>query len=258
MSLDVNPEWWKTLFDEVYLLTDARSVADTEVTRREVDIICELLPLQPQDRILDLCGGQGRHSFELLQRGYSGCTVLDYSEVLLEQGRQRCRGNGSSIAFVQGDATRTGLPEATFDHVMILGNSLGYLPQTTDDLQILCETRRLLRPGGNLLIDITDGAVVRERFNANAWHEIEEKILVCRQRELTADAVQVREMVVCKERGLIRDQTYAIRTYEAEKIEALVGEAGFRKIALHRNFSPQRKNGDYGFMNHRLLLTARA
>jgi len=256
MSIEVNPDWWKTLFDEVYLLTDARSVEDAEVTRREVDVFCELLPLQPEHRILDLCGGQGRHSIELTERGYKACTVLDYSETLLERGRRLSTGNGTSIRFVQGDATQTGLPDASFDHVLILGNSLGYLPQSTDDLQIMREARRLLCPSGWLLVDITDGAVVRERFTANAWHEIEEKILVCRQRELDAETMRVREVVLCKERGLIRDQTYAIRTYEPERLESLVREAGFEDVRLYRNFSPQQQQGDYGFMNHRLLLTA--
>jgi D-alanine-D-alanine ligase len=40
MSIKVDPDWWKTLFDEVYLLTDARSVCDARITRREVDLIC--------------------------------------------------------------------------------------------------------------------------------------------------------------------------------------------------------------------------
>ena len=61
MSFDVSPNWWKSLFDELYLLTDARTIADDELTRREVDVLCELLPLKYDDRILDLCGGQGRH-----------------------------------------------------------------------------------------------------------------------------------------------------------------------------------------------------
>lgn len=256
MSFSVSPDWWKTLFDEVYLLTDARSVNDAEVTRREIDVVCDLLPLQPGHRILDLCGGQGRHSLELARRGYINCTVLDYSEVLLERGRQQASGRGSRINFVQGDAARTGLPDSAFDHVMILGNSLGYLPQATDDLLIMQEARRLLRPGGRLLVDITDGDVVRERFAPNAWHEIAEDIVVCRQRELTADVVRVREVVLCKERGLIRDQSYAIRTYSPTLLETLVFDAGFTDVAIHRNFSPRDGGGDYGFMNHRLLLTA--
>ncbi len=60
MTIDVDPDWWKTLFDEVYLVTDARSVGDESITRQEIDIILELVPMQPDDRILDLCGGHGR------------------------------------------------------------------------------------------------------------------------------------------------------------------------------------------------------
>ncbi len=69
MTIQVDPDWWKTLFDDIYLLTDARSVCDEEITRREVDLICELLPIRPDHKILDLCGGHGRHSLELAARG---------------------------------------------------------------------------------------------------------------------------------------------------------------------------------------------
>jgi len=257
MKIDVTPDWWKTLFDEVYLLTDARSVCNDDVTRREIDVICELLPLQEADSILDLCGGHGRHSLELARRGYPQCTVLDYSQVLLERGRAAAEQIGCPVAFVQGDATATGLPEGTYDHALILGNSLGYMPEAVNDLQIMQETLRLLKPGGCLLVDVTDGIVVREKFSPNAWHEIEGKIIVCRQRELVDNFIRAREVVLCKDQGLVRDQSYAIRLYAPETLEALVDEAGFSDIFIHRGFSAQGKDGDYGFMNHRLIITAR-
>ena len=54
MNIDVDPNWWKTLFDEVYLKTDARSVCDRELTRREVDVILKMIPIRPTHKILDL------------------------------------------------------------------------------------------------------------------------------------------------------------------------------------------------------------
>lgn len=257
MNIDVNPDWWKTLFDEVYLLTDARSVCNDDVTSREIDVICELLPLQPADAILDLCGGQGRHSLELARRGYPQCTVLDYSHVLLERGQAKAQQTGCPVTFVQGDATATGLPAEAYNHAMILGNSLGYMSESVDDLQIMQETMRLLKPGGWLLVDVTDGVAVREKFNPNAWHEIEEKFIVCRQRELVDNSIRAREVVICKEQGLVRDQSYAIRLYDTETLGALVDEAGFDDACIQQGFSTQKKDGDYGFMNHRLLITAR-
>lgn len=254
MSIKVDPDWWKSLFDEMYLLTDARTVDDDDLTAREVDMLCQLLSLQEDDQILDLCGGQGRHSLELAARGYQGCTVLDYSDVLLTKGRSTAAEKGCRLEFVQGDATSTGLRSASYDHVMILGNSLGYLPRPSDDLQILQEAGRLLRPGGQLLLDVTDGSVVRERFAPNAWHEVAEDIVVCRQRQLEEMSIKCREVVLCKEKGLLRDQTYAIRTYEADHLQQLVNKAGFSGVSVQKGFASQQLKGDYGFMNHRLLV----
>ena len=257
MKIDVKPNWWKTLFDDVYLMTDARSVCDDEITRREVDAVCSLLALAKEDAILDLCGGQGRHSIELARRGYGHCTVLDYSDVLIEHGRSNALQGGFPVRFVQGDAVDTGLPDQAYDHVLILGNSLGYMPEAVDDLRILREVVRVLKPGGSLLIDVTDGAVVREKFNPNAWHEIDDRIVVCRQRQLEGEFIRAREVVLCKEQGLMRDQTYAIRLFLPEVLENLVGMAGLVGFSMQRGFSAHDKEGDYGFMNHRLLVTAR-
>lgn len=42
--IKVAPDWWKTLFDETYLITDARTVCDEGLTCREVDkIVCNKL-----------------------------------------------------------------------------------------------------------------------------------------------------------------------------------------------------------------------
>jgi len=45
MSVQVDDNWWKHFFDEVYLLTDARSVCDEELTSQEVDFLEETLGL---------------------------------------------------------------------------------------------------------------------------------------------------------------------------------------------------------------------
>lgn len=257
MGIDVDPEWWKSLFDDVYLVTDARSVGDEILTRREVDVLCEMLPLRKDDCILDLCGGQGRHSLELLGRGFGNCTVLDYSGALIERGKAAAAQRGMDLQFVQGDASGTGLPGRSFDHILILGNSLGYLPEPTDDVRIMKEALRLLRPGGWILVDVADGSVMRRKFNPNAWHEIEGDIVVCRERELGKDSIRAREVVISKKRGLVRERTYAIRTYGPDGLTELVRKAGFEEVSVRRGFSSREAEGDYGFMDQRLITTAR-
>ena len=255
MTIHVDPDWWQTLFDEVYLTTDARSVCDENLTRREVDLLARLVPLNPDHRILDLCGGHGRHTLELCRQGYTRCTVFDYSQPLLEKGRQATQKENYPVEFVQGDARDTGLPSAYFDHVFILGNSLGYIAKANADLAILMETKRVLKNGGRLLLDVTDGDAVRARFTPNAWHEIGTDVVVCRWREINQDMVSVREMVLDKLQGLIRDCNYCIRLYTAAELKRLACEAGFANVAVHTHFDHHLAGQDLGFMNHRMLLT---
>ncbi len=257
MTIAVETDWWKTLFDEIYLTTDARSVCDEELTRREVDLFCELIPFRAHDCILDLCGGQGRHAVELCRRGIGRCTVFDYSQALLRIGAQEACTADCDVAFVQGDARSLQFDAESFQHVLILGNSLGYVADDKADVQILREVRRVLAPGGWLLVDVTDGDYLREHFTPNAWHEIEADVVVCRQREMHADRVCAREMVLSKQRGLVRDRNYAIRLFDAETLTDLALRAGLDDIRLHRNFKPSRRDEDTGFMNHRMVMTAR-
>lgn len=257
MTIEVDPGWWKTLFDEVYLVTDARSVADEDVTRQEIDIFTSLLPLQPNNRILDLCGGHGRHAMELSRRGFCDCTVFDYSRPLLDIGARNAAKKGYAIRFLQGDARDTALNTASFDHVLILGNSLGYIQKPEADLQILQESRRLLKTQGCLLLDVTDGKAVSENVSPHAWHEIGDDVVVCRQREVIDGRICAREMVLSKKEGLIRDKTYGIRMYGAEDLADLVSRAGFDEVQVYTDTSVFDCTFDVGCMNHRLVVTAR-
>jgi len=257
MTIHVNPDWWKTLFDEIYLVTDARTVCNDKTTRYEVDVFSRLLPMDPGDRILDLCGGQGRHTLELCRRGYQHCTLLDYSEALLKIGKENAERHDYHVRFVQGDARRTQLEAESYDHVLLLGNSLGYIPDADADQLILKECRRLLKPGGWLLLDVTNGEAVSASLAPIAWHEIDEDVVVCRERELQDNCVCARELVLSKERGMIRDATYCIRLYNARELSDLVTGAGFLDEKVHSMDENSDPRVDLGCMNHRLLAVAR-
>jgi D-alanine-D-alanine ligase len=111
----------------------------------------------------------------------------------------------------------------------------------------------VLRPGGWLLIDVTNGTAAKDSFNPTAWHEIGTDIVVCRERKIEENTVYSREMVLSKQEGLIRDCTYSIRLYESQTIGGLLEQAGFKQINVHTDFFPHLRSGDYGFMNRRML-----
>src|SRR5688572_4954646 len=68
------PEWWRTLFNAVYLRTDGDVVENRSNTVREVDMLVQAAGLELNDRVIDLCCGQGRHCLELARRGFKSVT----------------------------------------------------------------------------------------------------------------------------------------------------------------------------------------
>jgi len=160
----VPPDWWRTLFDETYLQTDARSILDEELTRQEVDAVIQTLDLGREECILDLCGGQGRHALEMARRGYSRVLVLDFSQPLLSWGRTQAQREGRAVAWVRGDARSLPFVEGNFHAVLCLANSFGYGATRGDDLQILQEAHRLLQPGGRLFLEVADPGYVRAQL----------------------------------------------------------------------------------------------
>ena len=117
MKIDADGNWWKDMFDEIYLLTDARSVDDQTLTAREVDFLEKNILENRSLPVLDMCGGQGRHALELTRRRFSQVTVLDFSPYLLQRGREQAQNEGLNTAFVQGDARAAGFYDSSFDFV---------------------------------------------------------------------------------------------------------------------------------------------
>jgi SAM-dependent methyltransferase len=183
--------------------------------------------------------------------------VLDYSQPLLDIGARVADQRRYPVRFVQGDARQTELTSGAFDHVLILGNSLGYIPEPDADLRILQESRRLLKSRGWLLLDVSDGEAVSTKIAPHAWHEIGDDVVVCRQREVKDGLVCAREMVLSKGQGMIRDRTYCIRLYGADDLAALVFRAGFGNVQVHSDASALNRTEDVGCMNHRLVVAAR-
>jgi hypothetical protein len=65
-----------------------------------------------------------------------------------------------------------------------------------------------------------------------------------------------REMVLSKENGLVRDETYCIRLYDANELADLITRAGFIDINVYSDASAMKATMDVGCMNHRLVAVA--
>ena len=254
-------EWWRKLFNALYVKTDGDVVENAENTRREADFIVAAAAIQPHSNILDLCCGQGRHCLELARRGFRHVMGVDRSRYLIRLAKKRAQTEGLSVAFKEGDARNPRLTENSFDCVAIMGNSFGYFSNKQDDEKVLNTVGKLLRPSGQLVLDITDGAHMSENFERRSWEWIDEHHFVCRERSISADGERLisREVIVNDETGVIADQFYAERLYTRESIGKLLEKTGFRNIRHHGHAEAvSDRDQDLGMMARRILLTADA
>lgn len=254
-------DWWRTLFNALYLKTDGDVVENGSNTVRDIDMVVAAAGLVPGDRVLDICCGQGRHAIELARRGFTGVVGVDRSRYLVRLARRRAREAGLDVTFHEGDARKVRVPESGFACVTVMGNSFGYFEQEEDDLKVLQAVKRALRSQGTLVLDLADGDWLKDNYERRSWEWIDGEHLVCRERSLAADQRRLisREVVVHAERGVIADQFYAERLYSRTQIDELLTAAGFDAIRFHDEVvSDSARNQDLGMMARRILITARA
>ena len=252
-------DWWRSLFTSLYLRTDGDVVENDTNTVREVDLLMQATGIDVNDRILDLCCGQGRHCLELSRRGFLNITGLDRSRYLIRLARKRAKKENLVISFHEGDARKFRFPESSFQCVSILGNSFGYFEREEDDIAVLEAVKKVLVSGGSLAMDLVDGGWMREHFENRSWEWIDSSHFVCRERSLASNGSRMisREVVVHSERGVIADQFYAERLYDRERIIKLLYEIGFINVRIHGELTASSdRDQDLGMMARRLFITA--
>jgi SAM-dependent methyltransferase len=236
-------EWWRTYFDDQYLL-EYEPIFSSERDRLDVARIIEVLELPTGARILDVPCGQGRHAHLLAEAGFD-VTGLDYSTVLLK--RARARGTGTRLRYARGDMRA--LPRdwtGKFDAVLNLFTSFGFFAHPADDATVMGEFARALKPGGTLLWHggSRDGVVAR--FIARDWWSSKDGTMIGHERSFDPLSGVLSVRTTVKGARTDREREHQIRLYTATRLAELCADAGliveqawdgWRERALTRNSS---------------------
>lgn len=132
-----------------------RFVWDTQTgpwTTSQVRKIVQILQARrsaPGERVLDAGCGTGYHAVGLAHAGFH-VTGIDYAAGMLARARDKVTDELSGIiSFQRADLNaRLGFPAGHFDHVI----NISVLQLTTDPALTLGELRRVLKPGGTLVL----------------------------------------------------------------------------------------------------------
>ncbi|MFH8405953.1 methyltransferase domain-containing protein [Streptomyces sp. NPDC018019] len=120
---------------------------------RQTEYLADVLTgcgLPPDARLLDIGCGTGGPAIRLAQRSGGRVTGITVSRAQLARCAERLRtaGLAGRVDFAYGDVMRLGFPDDSFDAAW----SIDCFPHLSDRPAGLRQVRRVLRPGGHLLL----------------------------------------------------------------------------------------------------------
>jgi arsenite methyltransferase len=167
--------------------------------QRRRRLVHEALDARPGERVLDVGCGPGFYVAELLERvGPGGAVVgVDASPQMLGLAAHRCEGHGN-VTFHEAPATSLPVGDESVDAAL----SVQVLEYVGDVDTALAEMRRVLRPGGRVVLWDVDWSTVTwhstaparmdrvlHAFDAHLTHPTLPRTLAARLRSTGFDAV---------------------------------------------------------------------
>ncbi len=215
--------WSRGFFDDAYFDLHAPLFPEAE-SRHEVGSMRELLGLPVGARLLDVPCGWGRH-LKLFAEAGADAFGADRSLPLLERARP--------ARVAAADLRALPFRDGAFDAVVDVFTSVGLFLDDAEDVRALAEARRVLRPGGALLLEtmhrddviaayarrdhwtLPDGTEVRVRRRFDPVTGISHERLRWRRDERSGE------------------KRHALRLRTATEIDRLLREAGFARLAYY-------------------------
>lgn len=217
---------WDRYFDQHYACTAPRT-QPPEVAEEEAEASMRLSDCIPPSVVLDMPCGYGRHSALLAKVGYR-VVGMDRSAPLLEEARKR--GMGSSLWLARADYRAIPSVADAFDVVLNLFTSFGFYDEEVN-LKVLREFRRVLKPGGRLVLEIQHRDALVRDFQAHDWLEVPQvgTLVIDRIFDPVEGVIRATQALL-QEGGHANSQSYTLRVYTATELVQLVRQAGFAEV----------------------------
>ncbi len=200
-----------------------------ESSDADAALIWRLLDVGAAGEILDLACGHGRIANRLAGLGAT-VTGLDATPVFLERAAADAAARGVTVDYVQGDMRSLPWGDATFECVICWFTSFGYFDDH-DNRRVLAEVRRVLRPGGRLLLENNNLAGVLGRWLPSVVFERDGDLAIDRaQFDPTTGRARTERTVIRD--GQVRTFVFSVRMFIAVELRAWLLEAGFSDVAF--------------------------
>ena len=223
--------WFETAFRSEYLRVYRHR--DEESANREAEFFLTAADLGPDDRVLDLACGAGRHARPLAR---AGCrvTALDLSGDLLTEARRL-----ETPGLARADMRTLPLGAGSFTAVASFFTSFGYFAEEAEDRRVLAEVSRVLEPGGRYLMDFLD----RDRAVAGLVphsEDIVDGLELIQDRWVDEEQQRVEKSVLVRRPGeteSLVSYVESVRLYRNEEITAMMRAEGLEVLERFGSFA---------------------
>ncbi len=201
--------------------------------------------------VLDLGCGPGRHAIPLARRGLH-VTGVDRTPFLLERARERGLAENVQVEWVRADMRDFVRPER-YDLVVSMFTSFGYFDERSDDIRVLRNMYRNLRPGGACLIDTLGKEVMARIFQPTTSTTMPDGSLLVQRHEIRADRNRIWNEWILIRGDRARSFGFYLRIYSGQELKERLEQVGFTDIHLYGDLDVN----EYGPEASRLVVVAR-
>lgn len=231
-------EWAFRFFNSPDYLDIYHDMTGPKRTHQELGFCERTLSWSAGQSILDAPCGAGRHTLELARRGHS-VVGLDFSEYLLELAADSVRGKtfpSDRPSWVRGLLQQQPFADNSFHHIICMFSSYGYGETQEDNVRVLREFARILRPGGKVLIDVMNRHFVQPRLN-QVYESVQNGLYVREERTITDNGRRLNNIIRVRDKdGNQRQYLYKPWLFNGWELSLLAAQAGLKALNVYGNF----------------------
>ena len=219
--------------DEFWELHTKTMFSEERIERapNQVSELVALLNIKPDDAILDLCCGIGRHSLELARRGFK-VTGVDRTLHYLEIARKQAEEEELDVKFIEADM-REFQEEHAYDVVLSMFTSFGYFEDPQDQFRVLNNMYTSLRNDGRVLLDLLGKERLARVFKERDWYRTEAGFKL-EERRISKDWSWVDSTwILITDEGEVNEWSISHWIYSAAEMKAMLKSVGFNEHEVY-------------------------
>ena len=219
--------WFKSWFDSNYypILYSKRNESEAQLF---IDNLLDKLSITNPIKVIDIGCGRGRHSVYLNSKGHI-VTGIDVSTESIEECRKL---ENPSLSFYVHDI-RNLIRTNYFDLALSIFTSFGYFEKDSDNIKVLLNAKKSLKPGGIFVIDFINAVHTGKNLVQNEVKVID-GIQFNIARSLEKEVISKKIEIIDKENSF--NFTEKIHAYTLDSFKTMIDKVQLELLGVFGSY----------------------